>query len=177
VNAEPGRSRADGPRLAIDITGSTGRARTRLAAFDAALLAAGVANYNIIRLSSVIPPGSVVCASAGPLTPPGGWGDRLYVVAAEWRTDEAGEQAWAGIGWAQDPASGRGLFVEHEGPDEAVVRADIAASLAALRSGRGADGDALGDTNVVVQGITCVDEPVCALVVAVFAAEPWGERR
>ena len=38
-----------------------GRGSTELAAFDAALVGAGVANFNLIRLSSVIPPdGEVV---------------------------------------------------------------------------------------------------------------------
>ena len=39
---------------------ATGTGRTLLAAFDDALLAAGVANFNLITLSSVIPPGSSI---------------------------------------------------------------------------------------------------------------------
>ena len=162
------------PRLEISLAGGEGCGPTKLAAFDAALRNVGVANYNLIRLSSVIPPHSVLRV-APRLTPPGQWGDRLYVVAAEWRTDEPGTEAWAGIGWIQDPVLGRGLFVEHEGGSEAQLKADIESSLSAMREGRGAAGDRLGDVEMVTHGVRCIDEPVCSLVVAVFASEPWHD--
>jgi arginine decarboxylase len=44
--------------LEIQVTTGTGEGPTPLAAFDAALLDAGVANYNLILLSSVIPAGA-----------------------------------------------------------------------------------------------------------------------
>ena len=50
------------------------------------------------------------------------------VVVAEWRADEPGTEAWAGIGWIQDPDLGRGLFVEHEGGSEAQVQDDLTAA-------------------------------------------------
>jgi arginine decarboxylase len=46
--------------LIIQVTTGTGEGPTPLAAFDAALLDAGVANYNLICLSSVIPEASVI---------------------------------------------------------------------------------------------------------------------
>src|SRR5687767_10837563 len=94
------------PWREIHLAAGAGRGPTELAAFDDALLSVGVANYNVIRLSSVIPPRSVLCVSPVPLKPPGEWGDRLYVVAAEWCTDEPGAEAWAGIGWMRDPEVG-----------------------------------------------------------------------
>jgi arginine decarboxylase len=163
--------------MQIDVAGGAGEGPTELAAFDAALRTVGVSNYNLIRLSSVIPPGSVVSAPQRQLSPPGGWGDRLYVVVAESRTGIVGDQAWAGIGWIQDPHAGHGLFVEHEGHSEAKVRSDIALSLTALRQGRGAIGAALGDAQIVTSGVSCTDQPVCALVLAVFAAESWHNGR
>jgi arginine decarboxylase len=169
----PGRNVAADPELEIHVASGAGSGPTRLAAFDAALCAVGVANYNLIRLSSVIPPGSVLNVSTVPLSPPGRWGDRLYLVLAEAHADVPGVQAHAGIGWIRDPALGRGLLVEHEGPSGAGVRADIEASLASMRRGRGDAGDRLSDVQMVAQGVTCNDQPVCALVVAVFAAEPW----
>jgi arginine decarboxylase len=66
----------------IPVVGSTGTGLTELAAFDAALLAAGVADRNLIRLSSVIPPGATIEQPSSPIESPGGWGDRLYVVLA-----------------------------------------------------------------------------------------------
>lgn len=167
------RNVAADPELEIHVASGAGSGPTRLAAFDGALCAVGVANYNLIRLSSVIPPGSVLNVSAVPLSPPGRWGDRLYLVFAEAHADVPGAQAHAGIGWIRDPALGRGLLVEHEGPSAAGVRADIKSSLASMRRGRGDAGDRLSDVKMVAQGVTCTDQPVCALVVAVFAAEPW----
>jgi arginine decarboxylase len=46
--------------LRIQIATGTGAGPTPLGAFDAALLDAGVANYNLICLSSVIPPASAI---------------------------------------------------------------------------------------------------------------------
>jgi arginine decarboxylase len=163
--------------MQIDVAAGTGEGPTELAAFDAALRTVGVSNYNLIRLSSVIPPGSVVSVPEQPLSPPGAWGDRLYVVAAESRTGVVGNEAWAGIGWIQDPHGRHGLFVEHEGHSEAKVRSDIELSLTALRQGRGAIGAALGEAQIVTSGVTCTDQPVCALVLAVFAAESWDSSR
>lgn len=40
-----------------------GRARTELAAFDQALIGVGAANFNLVRLSSVTPPGSTAVLS------------------------------------------------------------------------------------------------------------------
>ncbi len=162
-------------RLHIEVGGGTGHGPTEIAAFDAALRTIGVGNYNLIRLSSVIPAGSQVTAPPKPLTPPGQWGDRLYVVYAEQRTGLVGDQAWAGVGWIQDPHLGHGLFVEHEGRSEAKVRSDVELSLASLRQGRGAAGDSLGEAQIITSGLTCTDQPVCALVVAVFAAQPWPD--
>ena len=69
--------------LRIPILASTGSGPTALAAFDAALLGAGIANYNLIRLSSVIPPSTVIDATDGaPWRERGHWGDRLYCVYA-----------------------------------------------------------------------------------------------
>ena len=42
--------------MRLYVAATVGQASTELAAFDAALIAAGVANFNLIRLSSVIPP-------------------------------------------------------------------------------------------------------------------------
>ena len=157
--------------MQLTISAAIGRAPTELAAFDHALVGVGAANFNLVRLSSVIPPGStVVDAPRCPSLPGATWGDRLYVVYAEQRASRPGEQVWAGVGWVQDPVTGRGLFVEHEGDDEARVRADIGASLTALQAHREID---LGPASMRVIGAECTGEPVCALVLCTYAAEPW----
>ena len=94
-------------------------------------------------------------------------------MTAEAYADVPSIQAWAGIGWIQDPELGRGLLVEHEGPSHAEVRADVEASLASLRRGRGGLGDQLGEVQMVTAGVSCTDQPVCALAIAMFAVEPW----
>ena len=158
----------------IHITPGIGTGPTKLAAFDAALNHAGIANYNLLRLSSVIPPETKVTVHEdGPISAkimPGGWGDRLYVVMAEERVETPNEEAWAGIGWVQEKVSGKGLFVEHEGNSESSVRRDIQQSLEALMATRNVN---FGEIQMKVVGKTCTHLPVCAMVVAVYQASDW----
>lgn len=157
--------------MIIKVATGIGTGPTKLAAFDSALNHAGVANYNIIRLSSVIPPKTdIQVVDNGVSNLPGEWGDRLYVVMAEERVDTPNTEAWAGIGWVQDKDTGRGLFVEHEGNSEKTVREDIRQSLEALMATRNVD---LGKIHMKVVGRTCKHQPVCAMVVAVYQASDW----
>jgi arginine decarboxylase len=154
----------------IPVVAAVGRGPTELAAFDAALVAAGIADRNLIYRSSVLPPGSRPHRVPRLTGTPGGWGDRLYCVMAQQRTSTPGAQAWAGVGWVRD-TTGRGLLVEHEAEDEATLRATVAASLEALVANRG--GVDLPQSDLVVSGAVCDGTPVCALVVAVFEAASW----
>lgn len=160
--------------MIIKLSSGIGVGPTQLSAFDSALNHAGVANYNLIRLSSVIPPKTDIQVSQQTLTNlPGKWGDRLYVVMAEERTNVPNEEAWAGIGWVQDKKTGKGLFVEHEGSSETSVRSDITQSLQALMATRNVD---FGEINMKVVGTTCKHLPVCAMVVAVYQASDWENK-
>jgi arginine decarboxylase len=158
--------------MKIHIGSGVGAGPTTLAAFDAALNDVGIANYNLLRLSSVIPPNTELEIHKNGINKkmPGEWGDRLYLVMAEIRVDTPNAEAWAGIGWVQDKETGKGLFVEHEGHSEASVRRDITNSLNALMATRNID---LGPINMHVVGRTCVHQPVCAMVVAVYQASDW----
>lgn len=162
------------PALTIEVASGVGRGPTKIAAFDGALRQAGVHNFNLIYLSSVVPPGSVITPleEGAAATPVGEWGDRLYVVMASERVDEPGKEAWAGVGWVQQEGSNKGLFVEHEGNSEAQVRRDIAESLRSLCEGRP---ETFGPVQSVVRGAVCEneDDAVCALVVAVFESASW----
>lgn len=162
------------PALTIEVASGVGRGPTKIAAFDGALREAGVHNFNLIYLSSVVPPGSVITPlrEGKPAEPSGGWGDRLYVVMASERVDQPGQEAWGGVGWVQQQGSNKGLFVEHEGHSEEQVRSDIAASLKSLCEGRP---ETFGPVQSVVRGAVCENEgeAVCALVVAVFESAPW----
>lgn len=87
------------------VTGS-GSGPTETAAYDAALLDAGVGNYNLVRVSSVVPPDAVV-ESVGTAPDLGTTGDRLTVVQAR----AVGRRAAAALAWARTE-DGRGLFYE-----------------------------------------------------------------
>lgn len=168
------RSTIERPSLVIPVTSAVGTGPTEIAAFDAALLAAGIANLNLIRLSSVIPTGAQIEVRIDEQTSlvgkGAGWGDRHYVVYADARATRPGEVAAACVGWVQNGETGEGLFVEIEGDDESRVRNEVAASLGAMVSSRQLD---LGDPTLLSRSIRCVDEPVCALVVASFTTEGW----
>lgn len=158
----------------IHLATGIGSGPTKLSAFDAALNHSGIANYNIIRLSSVIPPGTTIIEhEEGPIPHklmPGKWGDRLYVVMAEQREERPNAEAWAGIGWVMDKKTKKGLFVEHEGGSETAVRNDIKQSLDALMATRNVD---FGPVKMKVVGRACKHLPVCAMVVAVYQASDW----
>jgi arginine decarboxylase len=159
--------------MRLYVAATVGRASTELAAFDAALIAAGVGNFNLIRLSSVIPPAcEVVRVERCPFSEQGSWGDRLYAVYAERRTSKPGEQVWAGVGWVQDPTTGQGLFVEHEGDGEAEVHRLLEASLDDLQRNRGVDG---WPVETCVTGAVCEGTPTCALVICGYAVKSWPQ--
>lgn len=162
--------------MIIHIAPGIGKGPTKLSAFDAALNHAGIANYNLLKLSSVIPPNSKVVWHKNGIPKKiikGTWGDRLYVVMAEAREDTPNAEAWAGIGWVQEKKTGKGLFVEHEGASEKSVKRDIAQSLEALMATRNVN---FGDIQMKVAGSTCTHHPICALVVAVFESSEWNSK-
>lgn len=154
------------PVLRATCTGAT-----TLAAFHHALTTVGLGHYNLVRLSSVVPPGISIDASAAARPPEGGWGDRLYCVYAEQRTSTPGEEAWAGVGWVQRVDGGGGLLVEHEGGSEGFVNEAIITSLRDMVAG---EPDTFTDPELLLTGGRCHGEPVCALVIVPFQVVPWS---
>jgi len=153
----------------IRVSKSVGSASTCLAALDAALYEAGVANFNLLALSSVIPAGASVVEKQPEIE--GGWGDRLYVVMAHHTASTVGEEAWAGIGWIQEEdGERRGLFVDHHGSSEAEVFEQIHASLESMQQYRP---QRLGPVQHVIRGTRCSGRPVTALVAATYVSQPW----
>lgn len=155
--------------MLIHVSTGIGEGPTPPAAFDAALRSAGVANYNLLCLSTVIPTGSRI-QRAKLVTPASEYGNRLYVVLARQHEAQRGKAAWAGLGWTQDQASGRGLFVELHGSSLSQVESDIQASLEAMKAARNIP---YGEIESEIVGIECREKPVCALVVAVYRSEDW----
>jgi arginine decarboxylase len=157
----------DEPGLDITVRTAAGGGQTLLSAFDAALLGAGVANFNLVRLSSVIPRSSRVRLSHDPV--PGEHGDRLFCVWAAGYAEHPGETAWAGLGWVRDEA-GHGLFVEHDGGSEESVLEQIHLSLDDLVTGRGGG---YGPVETVVVSAHHEHRPACALAIAAYQVMPW----
>lgn len=154
----------------ITLTKGTGTGETKIAAFDAALFDAGIANYNLIRLSSVIPPNSKIKITKAEIKPDE-FGHKLYVVYASQIENEIGKDAWAGIGWVLAEAEdGRGLFTEHEGHSQHEVENLITETLTSMVKYRP---ETYSAVEYVTTGITCTEKPVCALVAAVYKAEGW----
>jgi arginine decarboxylase len=153
----------------IAIASAVGTGPTELAAFDSALLGAGVANYNLIVLSSVIPPGSRIERRRWH-TPHEHWGRRLYCVVSQAREPRPGHEVHAGIGWVQEAEGGQGLFVELHDHDRPRLERDLHATLTSMQRQRGI---ALGPVHTEIASARCEREPVCALVIAVYASAPW----
>ncbi len=161
----------------IFIAAGKGTGQTILSAFDNALKDAGVFNYNLIRLSSVIPPNSKVTKIHRYNTPKDEYGHKLYAVFAEIRSEKAGKYIAAGIGWYQ-LEDGRGLFVEHEieGETEVAVESEISSriyrSLEDLCKTRDIEFD-----KEKVQNLTSItqikNKPTSVIVIAVYQSEGW----
>jgi arginine decarboxylase len=162
--------------MEIIVTYGTGEGSTKLAAFDKALYDAGIANYNLIKLTSVIPFNSKVTIKKINWNEKE-YGDKLYVVLSDRREDEVGKEAWAGMGWIQQKNSagevggGGGVFMEHKGSSKEEVEEMIKDSLASIKEYRPKEH---GEIKYKITGIKCKDKPVCALVCAVYKSEGWG---
>jgi len=154
--------------LQIYITSGTGEGKTNISAFDTALMNAGIANYNLIYLSSVIPKGSVLKIRKLK-SKKDEYGNKLYVVMARSDQGTIGKEAWAGLGWIQD-SKGRGLFAELWAESKEAVVKLIHNSLNDMKMLRSYN---YGKIHYLVAGAKCKDRPVCAVVVAVYKSESW----
>ncbi len=162
--------------MTIFITTGQGYGRTLLSAFDAALKDAGVYNYNLVMLSSIIPPASVIKTRVFEANPQE-YGNRLYVVKAEMRSRESGKYIGAALGWFQ-LEDGRGVFVEHEeiGETKDAVESnltqDVKRSLSDLcrfRNFRATE----ADMNMKMSVMKVTDSPASIMVIAVYKSENW----
>ena len=96
-------------------TCGVGKHHKNLQAFEAALRDAGIAQYNLVKVSSILPPGcKIIPKAAGlkKLKP----GQIVFCVMAEERTNEPNRLACAGIGLAVPAAKEQyGYIAEHHG--------------------------------------------------------------
>ncbi len=162
--------------MKVTLTSGKGTGSTLLSAFDAALKDCGVSNYNLIYLSSIIPPDSEIVNETH-ITPEAEYGDRLYVVKAEHRGGMPGEWIGAALGWYQRKDNG-GVFVEHDAIGktkqevENQLRFDVIHSikdLCRLRKYPCKD----TDINIDIKLAKVTDKPTCVLALAVYKSEKW----
>ncbi|WP_323675332.1 pyruvoyl-dependent arginine decarboxylase [Halorubellus sp. PRR65] len=112
----------------IRVVWGSGTGPTEMASYDAALADAGVHNYNLVSVSSMMPPDADV-EPVGTAPALGEVGGRLTVVEARATASEPGHVS-AGLAWVQSPDGG--LFYEAAGPTDAAdveerVRRGVAA--------------------------------------------------
>lgn len=163
--------------MKICVVSGVGTGTTKLAAFDNALFSCGVNNFNLIILSSVIPPGSKIIQTKRYSALSSDFGKRLYVVRAELRSEKVNDFICSGLGWYQ-LEDNRGFFVEYEaeGKDrkkvDDEVKSGINNSLKDLVQTRGMKFEAKR-INSMLSTTQVGRKPACALVIAVYQTEPW----
>ncbi|WP_276252475.1 pyruvoyl-dependent arginine decarboxylase [Halomontanus rarus] len=114
----------------IRIVWGSASAPTKMASYDAALAEAGICNYNLVSVSSVIP-ADVDVEAVGTAPDLGPAGERLTVVEARATTAGPGRVS-AALSWVQSADGGPGLFYETAGEmDSADVRTRVREGLAA----------------------------------------------
>lgn len=170
----------------IKVVSAVGEGDTKLAAFDNALQRMGVSNYNLIYLSSIIPPNSRVTKIGKYITPPGEFGHRLYVVRADVRSDIVGNAIAAGVGWYQ-LEDNRGFFVEHSNQERMtgetqtitieqlhdLTREQITMTLRDMCNFRNIEFDP-SKVHTAISSTEVQAKPVCALSMAVYQSQGWS---
>jgi arginine decarboxylase len=164
--------------MQIKVVKAVGEGSTLLSAFDNALQNAGVSNYNLIRLSSIIPPHSKISVVHHYDTPPEEFGHRLYLVMADIRSSEAGKYIAAGIGWYQ-LEDGRGFFVEHEiiGETKIAVKSEIEQRIRNTLRDMCKFRKVTFNEKSVKMAVSIAkinNKPTCAQVLAVYKSEVWS---
>lgn len=188
VGSQNGATKSDGgvslrfggrELLNVLIVSGIGAGETTLSAFDAALAEAGIHNFNLIKVSSILPRGWGVEPLDRYEAHPDEYGQRLYVVMAEVRTDRVGTTIGAGLGWYQ-AEDGRGLFAEHVDQVEGQGSADAEHNVASKIDKTMRDLCAIRDwpfcddrLRRVAVSSPVADKPTCVLVAGVYSAEPF----
>lgn len=152
----------------IRVVWGTATGPTAVGAYDAALAAAGVHEYNLVTVSSVIPADATldVAETAPDL---GATGDRLTVVQGRRTVDPGADEAAAGLAWARSP-DGAGVFYEASGRDEAAVRATVEEG---VTHGLDLRGRPVDERDAVVRSVDAVEDAYASVVVLAI----YGEAR
>ena len=155
--------------LTIHLFAATAQGLTAQAAFDAALQGTGVAEAERLRTSSLILPNArIVCAK--PRAAPRAHARVQYVVMSQMQQSRPGEHAHAGVAWVQRCDDGHGLFIDLHDDDRDRLEHDLHAAFGAIASLRN---PAYSPVQATFASRRCNGPPVCALVIAACACEPW----
>lgn len=151
----------------IYITFGIGEGLTKISAYDSALIDAGIGNFNIIYLSSIIPPRSNIKLEKlnlrNDLT-----GHKLFAVISHIELDEIGQIAYSGLGWLFDEEKG-GLFVEYSSNKYEETYTYIDNSLNSMNRSRQINSKA----TIKIIDVECIKNPVSAVVAAVYNIQGW----
>ena len=125
--------------MEIKIVWGESEGQTLISSFDKALLKAGIHNFNLIYLSSIIPQEAEV-REVGSYKSNHKIGDILHVVISTISSDRVGAQISAGLGWVKTKEGGllfesKGLF----GPQE--CKEEIIKGLSEMMAARGWEGE------------------------------------
>ncbi|GAB3017312.1 pyruvoyl-dependent arginine decarboxylase [Natronobiforma cellulositropha] len=154
----------------IRVVWGSASAPTRMSSYDAALAEAGICDYNLVAVSSVIPAG-VEVDPVGTAPDLGPAGERLTVVEARASTAGPG-RASAALSWVQSADGGPGLFYETSGEMDADdVRTRV---LEGLETGMGLREWEFGEVHDRVESVEAKSGAyTTAIVVAVYGeSEP-----
>jgi len=155
-------------QLKIRVTSGIGTGTTNLSAFDAALFDAGIENFNLILLSSIIPPSCSLTIEKYKQAPME-MGQKLYTVMSRHFGNKENGSVYAGLGWAY--TNDGGIFVEHQGRSYNQVRDEIILSMTAMIEHRPFLKSQ--PLNHKIIGCDRVCSPTCALVAAIYTSEEW----
>ena len=156
----------------VRLVWGTATGPTATASYDAALAEANVHDYNLVRVSSVVPADARVEA-VGEAPDLGPAGNRLTVVEGRSTLGPGADgSASAAVGWSR-PREGAGIFYEADGTDPEATRETVREGLGAGRALR-PDRDWSGDEGLrLVTAEAVPDAYVTALVLAVYGeSEP-----
>ncbi len=166
--------------MKIVVTSGLGEGNTTLSAFDSALKDAGIHNYNLIKLSSVIPPSSKIILEKWKNLP-SEHGKKLYVVIAEERTDQLGHSIAAGVGWYQ-VQDGRGVFIEHhdivESPNTKEAEENVAQKIESSIKDLCMHRDwtfSKTKLHMKISSAEVKNKPTCTLVAAIYESQDFDK--
>lgn len=151
--------------MEIEVVTGTGHGKSDLGAFDAALKEAGIHNYNIVHLSSVIPTDAEVSVVG---THDQEWanGAKVATVITDNVRSETGLRMASGVGWAQTEDNDGGVFVERSAATADVCETELQNTLSDVMSNR-PDWDWENEETEVVEAVVG-DDHTATVAAAVY---------